>query len=103
MTRSTYRKLFEFNGDRACPVCKELTASRTKKTIKRATTRSKGKKLISDRCHCCNYYEENIKIIPRLSSSSSHSSSRPNRSGNSKGGSSFGGGSSRGDGGGGSW
>lgn len=74
-----------------------LTASRTQKTLKQPTTYSTGKKLISDRCHCCDYYQENIKTIPRLSSSSSDSSSSSSSSG------SFGGGSSGGDGSGGSW
>lgn len=81
-----------FSGYQTCPRCNELTARRTQKTIKRATEYSKGKKLISNRCHCCDYYEEHIKTIPRLSSSSSSSGSSSSSSGSSGGG-----------GGGGSW
>lgn len=93
-----------FSGYKVCSLCDELTASRTEKTLEQPTTYSTGKKLISDRCHCCDYYKENIQTISCLSSSSSDSSSSCSDSSSSDSSdSSFGGGSSDGDGSGGSW
>ena len=51
---------------RQCPTCDELTVTRTKKTIKQATQYSKGKRLIIDECHCCDYRQEKEETIPRL-------------------------------------
>jgi uncharacterized protein len=102
-----------------CHNCQELTVSRTKKTLKYSTTISEGKRLVTDKCHCCGYYRESQEIIPRLSSrpsststhiwTNSSSSSSSNYGGSScsgssySGGGDFGGGSSGGGGGGGSW
>jgi uncharacterized protein len=94
-----------------CPTCQELTATRTKKTLKHATQHSTGKRLITDECHCCDYRQDREETIPRLppppppssSGSGGSSYSGGSSSGGSSGGGSFGGGSSGGGGGGGSW
>ncbi len=110
------------NSDRfsKCPTCQELTATRTKKILKHPTQYSTGKRLIIDKCHCCDYHKQQEEIIPRLpppppppppSSSSSSSSSFSSFSsggfssggGCSSSGGSFGGGSSGGGGAGGGW
>ena len=100
---------------RNCPHCQELTVTRTKETVKRATRYSSGKRLITDKCHCCDYLKEKEETIPRLpppssgsyssggySSGSGYSGSYSSGGGYSGGGS-FGGGSSDGGGAGGSW
>jgi len=104
-----------------CISCQELTITRTKKMVTRATTNSMGKCLIISDCQCCDYHQEQTETIPCLptppsrrsrdshSSSSSYSGSYGNYSGStcssgSSGSSgSFGGGSSDGGGAGGSW
>lgn len=90
-----------------CPNCQELTATRTKKTLKSATRYSAGKRLIIDECHCCSYRKEREETIPRLPPPSSSSgggfSSGGFSSGGSFGGGSFGGGSFGGGGAGGGW
>lgn len=96
-----------------CPICKELTATRTKKILQHATHSSTGQRLMIDKCHCCEYYNEYKETIPRLppppppssSSGSSYSggSCSGGSSGGSSGGGSFGGGSSGGGGAGGGW
>ena len=101
---------------RKCPTCLELTVTHATKTLKHATQYSSGKRLISDKCHCCSYYIEWEETIPRLppppppSSSSSGggysgggSSGSGYSGGGSSGGGSFGGGSSGGGGAGGGW
>ncbi len=92
---------------RNCPHCQELTVTRTKETVKKATRYSSGKRLITDKCHCCNYLKEKEENIPRLPPPSSGSyigggySGGGGCSGSSGGG--FGGGSSGGGGAGGGW
>lgn len=92
-----------------CPNCQELTATRTKKTLKSATRYSAGKRLIIDECHCCSYRKEREETIPRLppppppSSYSGGSTGGGSTGGGSFGGGSFGGGSSGGGGAGGGW
>ncbi|HAA28276.1 MAG TPA: hypothetical protein DCE56_12080 [Cyanobacteria bacterium UBA8553] len=95
---------------RNCPTCQELTVTHARKTLKRPTHYSSGTRLISDKCHCCDYYIEWEETIPRLStSSSSRSWSSGSGSGSfssgagSSGGGGFGGGSSGGGGAGGGW
>ena len=99
---------------RQCPTCQELTVTQTRKTLKHATEYSSGIRLISEKCHCCDYYTEWEETIPRLppppppSSSSSDGSSFSSGGsfsggGGSSGGGDFGGGSSGGGGAGGSW
>ena len=117
------------NSDRyqTCPDCQELTVIRTEETIEEATQYKKGKRLITKKCHCCDYQTEKTTTIPRLynhstfnyhhrnhnNSSSSYvdSSSYSGGSygggadsgGSSSDGGSFGGGSSDGGGAGGDW
>ncbi len=105
---------------RVCPNCQELTATRTETTLEKATRKSKGKLLISDRCYCCDYCQEKTIDIPRLRPPSNRGggsggnssnyylggmaggySNNSNSSGSSGG--NFGGGSSDGGGSGGSW
>jgi uncharacterized protein len=108
-----------------CPKCKELTVTRTGEKLESPTYSSKGKLLVKDKCHCCDYLQEKTKDIPRLRRSHQNSGSRNSSSnssiyyggsigggatggfgGSSSGGSSggdFGGGSSGGGGAGGSW
>lgn len=103
-----------------CPKCQELTATRTKKTLKHATEYSIGKRLIIDECHCCSYRKEWEEMIPCLpppppppsiyrdgsSSGSSYSggdSGGSSYGGGDSGGGSYGGGDSGGGGAGGSW
>jgi uncharacterized protein len=90
-----------------CPTCQELTATRTKKTLKQATQHSTGKRLITDECHCCDYRKQREETIPRLPPPSSYSGGGSTgggfSGGGSSGGGSFGGGSSGGGGAGGSW
>lgn len=98
-----------------CPDCQELTVIRTEETIKEATQYSKGERLITKKCHCCDYQTEQTTIIPRLynhSTSNYHNHTHSNSSsdyggsssgGGSSGGGSFGGGSSDGGGAGGDW
>jgi uncharacterized protein len=96
-----------------CPTCQELTATRTKKILKRATQYSTGKRLIIDQCHCCDYHIQREETIPRLpspppppppsSSSGGGYSGGSFSGGGSSGGGSFGGGSSGGGGAGGGW
>jgi uncharacterized protein len=88
-----------------CHSCEELTLTHSEVTLEYPTSSATGKRWIKDQCHCCNYYEEKVESIPRLSSSSSSSSSSWSSSSSSSNSSSssFGGGSSGGGGGGGSW
>ncbi|WP_222427390.1 TPM domain-containing protein [Hyella patelloides] len=66
------------NSDRYldCPDCQELTVIRTEETIKEATWNSKGKRLISKKCHCCDYQTEKVISIPRLYSPTNRSKDR---------------------------
>ncbi|HEY9834726.1 MAG TPA: TPM domain-containing protein [Stenomitos sp.] len=115
VARVSYSDLFS-----ECPTCQELTATRTKKILKRATQSSTGKRLIIDQCHCCEYHKEREETIPRLppppppssssgggrfsgSSSGGSSFSGGGSFGGSSDGGSFGGGSSGGGGAGGGW
>ena len=100
---------------RECPTCEELTVTHTTQTLQHPTEYSEGRRLITDKCHCCDYRTEREETIPRLppppppssssgggSSSSSYSGGSSNSNSSSSGGS-FGGGSSGGGGAGGSW
>ena len=99
-----------------CPTCVELTVTHTKKTLKKATQHSEGKRLLIDKCHCCDYHQEKKERIPRLSPPSSGTgilyhgrgfdrdgSSVSSSSSGSFGGGSFGSGSSGGGGAGSDW
>jgi len=103
-----------------CPKCEEFTITCTSETLKKATYERKGRYVEIDRCHCCDYRQENTRYIPRLRRTSNKTSSRGSTSstyyggsggysgggsssGGSSGGGGFGGGSSGGDGAGGSW
>ena len=99
-----------------CLHCKELTVIRQEETIEEATENKQGKRLVTQKCHCCDYQTETTISIPRLHTYS-NSRNRHNiyhntyvdssYSGGSDGGASsggdFGGGSSDGGGAGGSW
>ena len=95
-----------------CPDCQELTVIRTEETIEEATQTSQGKRLITKKCHYCDYHTETTTMIPRLyspsrnysrnSSSNTYYSSGCYGGGSTDGGS-FGGGSSDGGGAGGDW
>ena len=105
------------NSDQSkkCPTCQELTLKRTKKTLTYATELSSGKRLITDKCQCCDYRQEREETIPRLpppsssssgggfSSSSGGDSGGSSSSGGDSSGGGFGGGDSGGGGSGGSW
>jgi uncharacterized protein len=99
-----------------CPDCQELTVTRSEETIKEATQTRQGKRLITKKCHCCDYQTEKTTTIPRLynhSTSNYHNHSNNSSSsiyhsggsygGGSDSGGSFGGGSSDGGGAGGSY
>jgi uncharacterized protein len=73
-----------------CPNCQELTLETISKITQKPTSKTKGKKLITDKCYCCSYREETFQTIPTLSSDYSGDYDG--------GGSDFGGGSSGGDG-----
>ena len=113
-----------YNRYSECPTCCELTVKTISKTIAEPTTSSEGKKLITEKCQCCEYtkqFEQSIPRLPKRDSSSSRSSSKRSsskRSSNSSSssyysdsssssssgsGSSFGGGESGGGGAGGDW
>lgn len=49
-----------------CPECDDFTIIRTEETLEEPTTNTKGKNLIIDTCHCCNYSQEKTEIIPTL-------------------------------------
>ena len=105
------------NSDRyqICPDCQELTVIRIEEAIEEATQYRQGKRLITKKCHCCDYQTEKTTTIPRLynhSTSNYHNHSHNNSSSSYSGGSygggsdsggSFGGGSSDGGGAGGDW
>lgn len=85
-----------------CPNCQELTIKISSKITKKPTSKTEGKLLVTEKCHCCFYQKETLKSIPYFSNSSD--SFAYYDGGGSYGGSTdFGGGSSSGDGGGGSW
>ena len=104
-----------------CPHCQELTVIKSEETLEKATQNSEGKRLITKKCHCCDYQTEKTVTIPRLYSHSRNNRARHNNyhntyvdssysgssySGSSYSGSSgsdFGGGSSDGGGAGGDW
>jgi uncharacterized protein len=99
-----------FSRFRTCHKCHELTVTHTEKTLQYPTRYREGKRLMTDECHCCGYYQERQKTIARLPSPSSSSSSSSSSSyggsscsSSSSSGSDFGGGSSGGGGAGGSW
>lgn len=80
-----------------CPHCQELTVTRTTKILKNATYDSRGSKLITHECLCCDYRTEQKATIPRkVRSYSSSSSSYSSYSGGSYGGGGYSGGSSGG-------
>lgn len=99
----------------ACPHCKELTVVRKEETIEEATQKSKGKRLITNKCHCCDYQTEQTISIPPLHTYSNYrdrnhhnvyvnnSYSGGSYDGGGSSGGDFGGGSSDGGGAGGSW
>ena len=106
---------------KTCPDCQELTVIRTEEAIEEATQYSEGKRLITKKCHCCDYQTEKTTIIPRLYNHSTsnyrnrnhHNSSHTyvdsssysggSYGGGSDSGGSFGGGSSDSGGAGGDW
>lgn len=119
-----HRSYFK-NGYSSCPHCQEPTVNSTRKTIRPATSRHRGRAEVSKLCKCCGYTDIETILLARLADStashhashhvSSHlhnhnlgggSSGGGGFSGGSSGGSSsggFGGGSSGGGGGGASW
>ncbi len=101
-----------------CPKCASRAYIRSEQTVRPATAEVEGKKMVVNECKACNYRQEIMvkieKLTPR-SSSSSHSSSSWSSSGSSSSGSSsssssssgssssWGGGSSGGGGAGSNW
>ena len=98
-----------YSGFHLCPTCQELTVTRNKRIQRQASHRHTGKRLIVDKCRCCDYRHEREEIIPRLTtyiSSGSYGSSGfggGSGGGFGGGGGGFGGGSSGGGGAGGGW
>lgn len=86
-----------------CPTCDELTVTHTTQILERPTEYSTGIKLITNKCHCCDYQKQWEELIPRLPPSSSSSSGSSSGGDSGGGGGGFGGGDSGGGGAGGSW
>ncbi len=94
-----------------CRTCQELTIERTSQILQPATYEMEGKRLFTDTCHCCSYFEQSITVIPqnyRYSSSDNRegdscSSDSDGSWGWGDNGGDFGGGDSGGGGDGGSW
>jgi uncharacterized protein len=84
-----------------CPVGQELTVKQSSHTSVHPTRYSTGLEIVSQVCQCCDYHNEQHRILPVLpppSSSSSSSYSSSDSGGSSSGGGDFGGGSSGGGG-----
>jgi len=81
-----------FSSYLSCPECNYKTMGVETTVLKRATTRSTGRKRLDYNCQKCDFSDTEFATIPRVSKSSSSSSSG-----------SFGGGSSSGGGASGSW
>ncbi len=81
-----------FTRHARCPKCRFVTASKTSRTIRRATTTRGGEVEITVQCKHCSHRAKSRRTTARLSQSSSSSSS--SRSSSSGGGRSSGGGSS---------
>ncbi|NJP22377.1 MAG: TPM domain-containing protein [Hydrococcus sp. CRU_1_1] len=117
-----------FSQFRTCHNCHELTVTHIEKMLKYPTRYGYGKRLVTDKCHCCGYYQEKQVTIPclpspppsrssdnntwissnwnsnsNLSSSSSYYDSSSGSSYSGSSGGDFGGGSSGGGGAGGRW
>jgi len=108
---------------KTCPTCQELTVECTSKILEPATKDKKGKRLVTNKCHCCSYVDERVEVVPRkFPRKSTRKSTRKYSDGSSSGdgggsiwdgdggdsggggdGGSFGGGDSGGGGDGGSW
>jgi uncharacterized protein len=58
-----------FSRFRTCPNCQELTVTYDRDTIEYPSYSSEGKRLLIEKCHCCDYYQEQLETIPRLPSS----------------------------------
>ncbi len=58
-----------------CPTCQELTVERTLVVLQAASETKAGQRLVTQKCHCCDYFQENIKTIPQINSYNSSSSS----------------------------
>lgn len=83
-----------------CPVGKELTVKQSSHVSVHPTRYSTGLEIVSQVCQCCDYHNEQHRILPVLPPPSSSSSSdySSSDSGGSSGGGDFGGGSSGGGG-----
>ncbi|MCU0534486.1 MAG: TPM domain-containing protein [Hydrococcus sp. Prado102] len=57
-----------FSRFRTCPNCQELTVTCDRDTIEYPSYSSEGKRLLTEKCHCCDYYQEQLETIPRLTS-----------------------------------
>jgi len=89
-----------------CPNCQELTVTQKSKTVQAATQYKRGRRLIIDTCHCCDYRNETEETIDRIpppppppppaSSSNWWSGNSSGNNWGSSGGSDWGGGSSSG-------
>lgn len=85
-----------------CPTCQELTVERTSEFLEPATYNQNGKRLVTEKCHCCSYCEEREELIVWSDYSySSYGDSGSGTWGGDSGG--FGGGDSGGGGDGGGW
>ena len=58
-----------------CPECQDFTATRTEEILEQPTYTSKGKRLVRDTCHCCNYVQAKTEILPMLRRRYSNNSS----------------------------
>lgn len=74
-----------------CPECQDFTVIRTGETLEQSTYTSKGKKIVRDTCHCCDYTQEKTEVIPRLRRTYSNNGNSTNSSNGYYGGGSCGG------------
>ena len=95
-----YRYPSLLTGLKRCPQCGYRTVRSSSTTLVAATTHSTGEKQVTKDCNHCNFHNEEIVVIPRISQSSGSSS---RGGGGRRSGGSFGGGRSSGGGASGSW